>query len=334
MTGCGVGNCASGCCASGVCRTGADSDACGSGGGACSVCAANTACSASKLCEASSAGCQATCAGCCVGNQCSPGNTAGACGVAGSACRTCSAAQVCDQGQCRGTCSAATCAGCCAGTTCVSPTTNAQCGSAGGACTACGGGQVCAAGQCKIDVGGVCTGSSACASALCVTDAASGTQGRCRAPCSGGACPGGFNCVALTSGASACLPAPAANSQWRVAVLSARIRQTNSAGATWDAAGGLPDPRVCLFVGATAAGCTAEASDTLSATYSFVTAATYTHSQLASVTVTVNDVDLTSDDLIENFQNRNIQGQVEATTRLVSLTGTLALEVVLEVRPQ
>lgn len=197
---------------------------------------------------------------------------------------------------------------------------------------ACGAGRVCASGACKLDLGAVCTGGADCASGICVADTGSGTQGRCRSPCTG-SCPGGFNCVPLTS-TSACLPAPAATSRWRVAVVSARINQVDPSGAAWDAPGGLPDVKVCLSIGGASAGCTVEASDTLTASYAFVTTASYTHAELASVTVTVIDVDPVSDDTIEVLSGRSVQSLVEASPWTTRLTGPSALEVVLEARPQ
>lgn len=208
QTGCGPGNCASGCCQGDVCKTGNENGACGSGGGVCNACPGTQSCNASKVCEAVSAGCQATCAGCCVGNTCSAGNQAGACGASGAACTTCQSGQVCDQGQCKSAgCSAQNPNGTCgASQTCLNGACCATAKMCSGAC--CGASDTCIAGAC-CTAANKCGNSCCSAQQLCMSDGAgtSSCQTRCTTTSQ---CGNGYACELLTDAQGtvfgACLP--------------------------------------------------------------------------------------------------------------------------------
>lgn len=152
---CGATSCG-GCCAAEEgrvrCLSGTQPAACGQLGGACVDCAEEgRVCSlATRTCGAGK--CDATnCTGCCVGDQCLPGNAATACGTGGQQCEGCGAGQACRAqsaggGQCDGPvrCSPETCSGCCdASGRCVAGNDTTACGQGGQACSVCPFDQVC-----------------------------------------------------------------------------------------------------------------------------------------------------------------------------------------------
>ena len=148
---CNASTCPTGCCqsdgAGGVqCAQGTSSAACGTSGQSCLDCENSGSacdivqqhCSASK-CDASN------CTGCCVGDQCLPGNSSFACGANGGQCGSCDPGQVCQLtsaggGVCIGafTCGPDNCDGCCnPDGQCVGGIVDAACGFGGQRCTAC-----------------------------------------------------------------------------------------------------------------------------------------------------------------------------------------------------
>ncbi|MBM4783069.1 MAG: hypothetical protein GQE15_35770 [Archangiaceae bacterium] len=113
---CNATNCATGCCDGDTCRMSTTST-CGTGGRACTscltpltntcgatgqcVCGVGLACSAGEKCVGGACQCDPlTCAGCCDGNTCRPGNQKSRCGVGGVACVNCPMAQQCTAGSC------------------------------------------------------------------------------------------------------------------------------------------------------------------------------------------------------------------------------------------
>jgi len=67
--------------------------ACGTGGVACTLCAATSPCT-NKQCSGVGCG-PGSCAGCCDGATCEPGNTLTVCGKGGIACQVCATYQLC-----------------------------------------------------------------------------------------------------------------------------------------------------------------------------------------------------------------------------------------------
>jgi hypothetical protein len=95
--------------------------------------------------------CADTCAGCCDGTICLPGNVPESCGLDGGACTVCSDGEACANGACQsGPYDCATqCAGCCVNNQCVSVSSDKACGMGGEACFACGANEVCYSGECQ-----------------------------------------------------------------------------------------------------------------------------------------------------------------------------------------
>ncbi len=139
---CGPSSCATGCCQNGECTPGNAEAACGTGGGACSVCPGTQICS-NGACIDGCQGCRDAAGNCLSGDQLN------ACGSGGNLCSQCFNDQVCEDGQCKNTtCTASNCNGCCAGDTCIEQVTEAQCGAGGSACETCQSGATCQMGQC------------------------------------------------------------------------------------------------------------------------------------------------------------------------------------------
>lgn len=248
------------------------------------------------------------CSGCRdTAGSCQAGNTATHCGSYGGACRACVAGQTCQNGGCVDACSA-TCSGCCSNNTCNAGNIAQACGSGGETCVACAPSEVCSAGTCRRAAGATCTQNTQCVSDLCVLDYGSQTQGHCRSLCSPGAstCSSGHACMPLAQD-GACIPVPQSSSQWRVTLAQASVKSVDGSGAAWDGFGGLPDPRACLTTAATGTTCTSEASDTLLAQWSTPLSAAYSYSDLGNVSIRVDDIDLTSNDLIDTFSGVSFQ---------------------------
>ncbi len=180
VTNCGPQQCPGGCCSfengTSTCRAGTDSAACGTFGGACVDCTQD-----GRSCDPAKRSCGSTkcdvtnCAGCCVGDQCLPGNNDKACGDKGQACSSClDMGQSCSPfpnsagGQCQGMpkCGPDNCAGCCNGNVCVSGSDTVACGTNGAQCTNCG-----ATGKTCIPPGqpnaGTCQAPVTCNAATC-----------------------------------------------------------------------------------------------------------------------------------------------------------------------
>ena len=172
-------------------------------------CGAGPACEAGQECLQQACQCTpASCAGCCIGNQCVTSPSSMACGTGGRACLDCGTT-ACSGGQCGlAVCNATTCpTGCCQGSTCVAGRSATACGTGGAACESCGVGscgdggvcigtcnaQTCPSGCCQ---GGVClpgdaatacgTGGGACAT--CTTTC---VNQRCSQGCDATTCPTG-----------------------------------------------------------------------------------------------------------------------------------------------
>jgi hypothetical protein len=147
-------SCAGCCDALGRCRLGSELDACGVGGGACSVCSTmGLACTGGK-CAGGPPACDATtCGGCCDARGiCRPGSANTACGNEGESCQNCtSQGRTCSEpgSYCAfvPSCSSTTCPnGCCdASGVCHDGRADGACGTGGQACSNCAqAGQACA----------------------------------------------------------------------------------------------------------------------------------------------------------------------------------------------
>lgn len=227
------------------------------------------------------------CSGCRdMGGTCQVGNTNVSCGRFGLACSACQAGQTCLGGKCVASCSA-TCSGCCDPTNqCQTGGSTAACGSAGGMCIACAPQESCIVGQCKRPAGVACTASAQCASALCLLDFGSSTQGRCRDACTspGSACGSGGVCMPVSSG-GACVPAATPTSQWRIFMQSAQVRPLS-----FDTIGA-PDPYACVTTTAVARVCNSYVSDTYNPVWTSYVGGVYQWSDLASATLGFFDDD-------------------------------------------
>lgn len=180
---CDATTCPNGCCDGNTCEVPGVST-CGRAGAACTdcsqlradtcsatgecLCGAGAPCGPSQKCVGGTCVCDpATCAGCCDGAQCLPGNLATSCGVNGATCTAChpdradgcgpqgcqcgsSAACTpgsrCESGTC--VCDAQTCGGCCDGAVCHPGTSKGACGANGAACVSCKGNRQCQMNQC------------------------------------------------------------------------------------------------------------------------------------------------------------------------------------------
>jgi hypothetical protein len=104
--------------------------------------------------DGASSGCNSSsCSGCCLGDICTSGLAANACGTGGMACSVCQGQQLCTAGFCAAkTCDATSCpSGCCsADNTCQQGDSASACGDGGGACTACASGEQCTNNSCAV----------------------------------------------------------------------------------------------------------------------------------------------------------------------------------------
>jgi len=90
---------------------------------------------------------------------------------------------------------------------------------------------------------------------------------------------------------------PGPNDLYVLTVVSGTVTQNDPTGQTWDAAGGLPDPFVCLTIGGTRT-CTTTAQDTLTPKWNFAFPVAKVSSLEAGIVVEIWDEDLTSNDPI------------------------------------
>jgi hypothetical protein len=85
--------------------------------------------------------------------------------------------------------------------------------------------------------------------------------------------------------------------RWEVTAVSANVAQRNGAGETWDAAGGLPDPLVCVTEGGSRM-CTSSRADTLTPTWSQPLVQTKAQNLASGIFIEFFDEDLTTNDTI------------------------------------
>jgi len=149
-----IPGCCRGCKVGTRCEPGTSPNACGEGNIMCVVCAANQQC-VDGQCQIAPTCSQTSCpSGCCMGDVCTAGTAAAACGSSGAQCEVCSGGASCESDGtgrrgCRVVCGPSTCNGCCDATgTCRTGTSNAVCGTGGALCTACSGSNSCSNGQC------------------------------------------------------------------------------------------------------------------------------------------------------------------------------------------
>lgn len=131
-------------------------------------------------------------------------------------------------------------------------------------------------------------------------------------------CGAGFNCVSL-SGQGLCVPAPTADSRWKLTIQRATLRPGDPAdgGAAWDGDGSAADPRCCANIAGTSV-CTPEASNTNTPVWNYVSPVSFAWKDLASVTLTLSDVDLLSDDFVDSY-TANLQSTWAGQTRYFTL---------------
>lgn len=158
------------------------------------------------------------------------------------------------------------CDGCCDGATCtpLSIQSATACGERGTSCSTCEAGYACSQGRCVVDQGQC---SSATCAGCCSTNYCFGTDEQFWAACGAG----GGQCDSCTMGAL-CSAGTCTNNVdpdlfFSIRVLSVEVADHDSSGDTWDTAGGLPDPYVCLGITGNAA-CTTTCDDTVGCSYS------------------------------------------------------------------
>jgi hypothetical protein len=237
---CGPDTCL-GCCDGDVCEAGNSEAACGGGGFACEVCAANEVCLDGACVPDEVPACSPeSCSGCCNGDVCEAGTDWTACGSDGWECQVCLGSETCEAGFCVAPCGPDNCAGCCdAVGNCVAGDSDLDCGWGGSACVACGTTEACSSGVC-ID-------------ASC--------QATCAGCCSGQACLGGGAADACGELGEACVDCGPGRlcqnavcevdptSRWDVVLVTGDVPIANPSNAAWDPFGGLPDPYVAWEAG-------------------------------------------------------------------------------------
>lgn len=139
----------------------------------------------------------------------------------------------------------------------------------------------------------------------------------------GGACPAGF-----VRQEAQCALDPAG--QWTLTVTSGQVAERDANGESWDAAGGLPDPFVCLTIGSQRL-CTSTVDDTQSPVWNETLHTATATALLAGIGAEYFDEDATVDDpicgsntvpvTISNFEQERwgagcAQGQFTVTLRV------------------
>ncbi|MBX3221210.1 MAG: hypothetical protein KF795_11875 [Labilithrix sp.] len=244
------------------CLSGTEPSACGRSGAECSNCADE-----GRACDAATRACGTTrcdatnCDGCCVGDQCLPGDAASACGSKGAQCDSCASGQLCRAvsgggGRCEGTssCGPQNCGGCCnAAGQCVTGTDTNACGKQGQQCAACGANAACV--QDGLPNARTCQPVQACGPANCpgccvgnqcvvsTTPLACGTNGQACKTCSASqVCDPLGNCVS----GSECNPATCAGCcVGDICAVGTQQTACGTAGALCQNCAGQSPPRVC-----------------------------------------------------------------------------------------
>lgn len=168
-------------------------------------------------------------------------------------------------------CSATNCAGCCSSSgACLDGSSQFSCGNSGNLCDACVSPQTCSAvtRTCSGAGSNGCTSSAACPN---TTDI-----------CHSGSCSSGLGRA------------------YRVTLVSVTVPTTDDTGSAWDAFGGAPDLKGCVAIDSAVPVCTSTVDDVFSATWNQVAQVTVTSA--TKVTVSVYDVDVTTDDYIDGFE--------------------------------
>ena len=134
-------------------------------------------------------------------------------------------------------------------------------------------------------------------------------------------CVRGFALDPATVASGACVCAP--SGRWVITVTSGTVPARNEMNATWDALGGLPDPKVCLTLGGSRR-CTPMVADTMTPSWNFAFPATAATELRSGVMVEYLDEDISSDDPI--CAGRIVFGpeDFQAGARTVSCMGSTA----------
>lgn len=193
---CTAQNCATGCCYGDQCQPYPNASQCGLNGSPCQSCPGGYTCNTQTGQCQDPSGCGTPCAqanGCCLNNQCQPGNHPAACGSGGQNCVACAQDQVCRDQSCQsavnpGDCTPFNCpTGCCdsEGRCHIDGAINEQyCGVLGLQCETCQTWEECSLGSCKPkSVSCSCGPGQCCNGGTCVpgnTTTQCGTNG---APC-------------------------------------------------------------------------------------------------------------------------------------------------------
>ncbi len=168
------------------------------------ACSEGQRCDPDRVCRCD----PATCAGCCDGDACVAGDTAGSCGTMGENCQACVSGDMCRAGECS-SCSLDSCGGCCAGASCVDALEFPNCGvSAAGDCVSCDVATAdgCAAGACSCGGGPSCGASETCVDGACRVEC---TPDTCDGCCNGEICvaePSLTQCGVAGEACQACRP--------------------------------------------------------------------------------------------------------------------------------
>jgi hypothetical protein len=187
--------------------------------------------------------------------------------------------------------------GCTSGGICLPGTSQDACGSGGDVCEPCGATEICQAATCVPTEDpptgcGPATCDGCCDGDTCLSgtsDAACGDGGETCMDCGPrGVCESGVG--------AECAIDPA--SRWDIRAISGTIPQNKPGGATWDAAGGLPDAFARSRLGDDQQGSTSTKNDTLSPAWNQVLASDVRAGDIPALIVDVFDDDVVSDDKV------------------------------------
>ncbi|MDF1563689.1 MAG: C2 domain-containing protein [Deltaproteobacteria bacterium] len=114
---------------------------------------------------------------------------------------------------------------------------------------------------------------------------------------------------------------PDPSSRWRVTVTNGTLPERDPNGSAWDAAGGLPDPYVCLTVGTSPRWCTSTKQDTLNPVWNESSGTAYLWSALGDVRIEVFDEDLTDSEAVSSG-SIPLQPQTSGQSATIPVTWT------------
>lgn len=127
---------------------------------------------------------------------------------------------------------------------------------------------------------------------------------------------------------------PEPNSQWRIEIRSADVPETNPAtGETWDIGGGLPDPFVCIVVGAGSVLCSTPTLNTTDPVWNYTFPDSFSHAELASdFEMAMLDEDSSVHDVMIEYGPGPMQADTAGQQKDITLTGS-GFTIIFRVKP-